>query len=102
MLEHLNLLLGPEHAISKAYVQAFADKGFSEVCLKHVTLDRLEARLRTLDKKRDGTLIREWEGTWASDVLESPGYEAFQSPYQDAAAVVNEAQKKARKMLADD
>ena len=102
MLEHLNLLLGPEHAISKAYVQAFADKGFSEVCLKHVILDRLEARLRTLDKKRDGTLNREWEGSWAEDVLSSSEYTSFQSPYQDAAGVVNEVQKKARKMLAED
>lgn len=101
MLEHLTNLLA-EHAISKAYVQAFADKGFSKACLKHVILDRLEARLRTLDKKKDGTLIREWEGSWAEDVLSSPEYTAFQSPYQDAAGCVNEAQKKQRKSLAED
>jgi hypothetical protein len=94
-------MLGAEHAIPLKVVQAFSAKGITDACLNHVILDRLEARLRTLDKKRAGVLVREWEGTWASDLLQSEGFEAFQMPYEDANGRVNQAQKKARKILAD-
>jgi hypothetical protein len=101
MLAHINNMLGAEHAIPTELVKAFSAKGISDVCQNHVILDRLEARLRTLDKKRDGVLVREWEGTWASDLLQSEGFEAFQTPYEDANGRVNQVQKKARKILAD-
>ena len=49
MLAHLNNLLPASHQIDPAYVHAIAAKGFSEALQQHVMLDRLEARLRTLD-----------------------------------------------------
>lgn len=50
MLAHLNNLLPASHQIDPAYVKAVATKGFSEALQQHVVFDRLEARLRTLDK----------------------------------------------------
>ena len=52
MLAHLNNLLPASHQIDPAYVNAVAAKGFSEALQQHVIFDRLEARLRTLDKVR--------------------------------------------------
>jgi hypothetical protein len=52
MLAHLNNLLPASHQIDPAYVNAIAAKGFSEALQRHVMLDRLEARLRTLDTVR--------------------------------------------------
>ena len=49
MLTHLNNLLPASHQIDPAYVHAIAAKGFSEALQRHVMLDRLKARLRTLD-----------------------------------------------------
>ena len=84
MLNHLNNLLPATHQIDPAYVKAIKAKGFSDQLQQHAILDRLEARLRTLDKKKDGAIVRSWEGTWASDVLETPEYAAFQEPFEDA------------------
>ena len=84
MLNHLNNLLPATHQIDPAYVKAIKAKGFSDQLQQHAILDRLEARLRTLDKKKDGKIVRSWEGTWASDVLETPEYAAFQEPFEDA------------------
>jgi len=120
-LEHVNSGLPDEYQIDPAYVQAFAAKGFSATCLAHVVLDRLEARLRLLDRvragvapppphassalraavlhhsqKQDGVLIREWQDTWAENFLESPGFQVFKKPYEGT-----EEQKKQRKALAD-
>jgi hypothetical protein len=82
MLAHLNNLLPATHQIDPTYVKAI--KGFSDQLQQHAILDRLEARLRTLDTKKDGKIVRSWEGTWASDVLETPEYAAFQEPFEDA------------------
>ena len=84
MLAHLNNLLPATHQIDPAYVKAIKAKGFSDQLQQHAIMDRLEARLRTLDKKKDGKIVRSWEGTWASDVLETPEFAAFQEPFEDA------------------
>ena len=44
--------------------------------------------------------MRSWEGTWASDVLQTPEY-AFQVPYEDAEGGTNTGQKRQRKLLAE-
>ena len=84
MLNHLNNLLPATHQIDPTYVKAIKAEGFSDQLQQHAILDRLEARLRTLDGKKDGKIVRSWEGTWASDVLETPEYAAFQGPFEDA------------------
>ena len=53
MLAHLNNLLPASHQIDPAYVNAIAARGFSEALQQHAVFDRLEARLRTLDKVGD-------------------------------------------------
>ena len=80
MLAHLNNLLPDTHQIDPAYVKAIKAKGYSDQLQQHAILDRLEARLRTLDKKKDGKIVRSWEGTWASDVLETPEYKETACP----------------------
>ena len=84
MIAHLNNLLPATHQIDPTYVKLIASKGFSEQLQQHAILDRLEARLRTLDTKKDGKIVRSWEGTWASDVLETPEYAAFREPFEDS------------------
>ena len=84
MLAHMNNLLPDTHQIDPTYVKAIAAKGFSDQLQQYAILNRFEARLRTLDKKKDGKIVRSWEGTWASDVLETPEYAAFQEPFEDA------------------
>jgi hypothetical protein len=46
-------------------------------------------------------IVRSWEGTWASDALQTPEFAAFQVPYEDADGGVNKAQKRQRKLLAE-
>jgi hypothetical protein len=46
-----------------------------------LALDRLEARLRQLDKRKSEALVREWEGTWASALLGTPEFAGFRKPY---------------------
>ncbi len=45
--------------------------------------------------------MRSWEGTWASDVLQTPEYAAFQAPYEDVEGGMNKGQKRQRKLLAE-
>lgn len=62
----------------------------------HAVLDRLEARLRTLDKKKEGMVVRAWEESWACDILETPEYAAFRESYENAEGGRNERQKRQR------
>ena len=45
--------------------------------------------------------MRSWEGTWASDVLQTPEFAAFQVPYEDSEGGVNKEQKRQRKLLVE-
>jgi hypothetical protein len=44
-------------------------------------------------------IVRSWEGTWASDALQTPEFAAFQVPFEDADGGVIKAQKRQRKLL---
>ena len=58
-LARVNALLPSELRIDpSSYIAAFQSKGFSDELLEHVILDRLEARLRTLDRVRTAGLAR--------------------------------------------
>ena len=46
-------------------------------------------------------IVRSWEGAWASDVLQTPEYAAFQAPYEDAEGGMNTGQKRQRKLLVE-
>ena len=46
-------------------------------------------------------IVRSWEGTWASDALQTPEFAAFQVPYEDTEGGVNKEQKRQRKLLVE-
>ena len=77
----INELLPPTHQLDAAYLDIIIKLGFSKTVQKHAALDRLEARLLQLDKKKGETTVREWEGTWASNLLQTPEFAGFRKPY---------------------
>ena len=108
LVSSINARLPSERHIDAGYISGAAARGHSEQLLKLMVLDRLEARLRSLDTNVNGETRRRWEDSWAADVLAADGpFEAFRETYIDNAAevmqpstvAVREAQRAARKML---
>lgn len=79
----INELLPSTHRLDVTYLDVIVKMrhGASTDLQKHVALDRLEARLRTLDKKRGEEVVRVWEETWATSLLETPEFAGFRKPY---------------------
>ncbi len=81
MYNRINDLLPSTHNLDATYMDTIVKLGFSKNVQKHAALDRLEARLRQLDKRKGEALVREWEGTWASTLLGTPEFAGFRKPY---------------------
>jgi hypothetical protein len=76
------------------HVERFKKRKCSEELLSHVVLDRVEARLCALDSVKAGCHVRDWEETWAAQLLVEPGFEIFQQRYEST-----EEQRDARRAL---
>ena len=65
LIERINSMLPVERKIDVGYFERMREIGMSDVIVRHAILDRLEAKLRTLDKGCE----RAWADSWAQDIV---------------------------------
>ena len=75
-LAKLNSLLPADLEISNAKINHV--KSSSEELGIHVIIDQLENLLKTLDDKHQ---IRQWQNTWAHDILKTRQFVFMREPY---------------------
>ena len=94
MLKKVNTLLPVDKRVDEKHVDRFKKRKCSEELLGHVVLDRVEARLRSLDAVKAGRYVRDWKETWAAPLLAEPGFDLSQQRYESTAE-----QRAARRVL---
>lgn len=90
LIERINSMLPVERKIDAGYFDRMRAIGMSDAIVQHAILDRLESKLRTLDKG----CVRAWADSWAQDIVTEDDFAVFSEPYASRAD-----QKAARKVL---